>query len=199
VPVKPLTQAKSRLADALTPAQRRVLVLGLLQRTLTTLRRTEGVTGVLVVSADPEIWAAADAAGAAVFQEPDAPGLNRSLARAATEVQARGAEALCVVPGDLPGLRPRSLAALTRSATPPPMVGIAPDRHRRGTNALLVTPPDLIPFHFGPNSFARHRRAAQAAGARLVIHDDPDLAWDVDVPEDLAHWPALRTDVETKT
>ena len=46
-----------------------------------------------------------------------------------------------------------------------PGVTIVPDRHGTGTNALLLAPPDAIDPSFGPGSFARHRLAAEAAGA----------------------------------
>ena len=41
---------------------------------------------------------------------------------------------------------------------------IVPDRHGTGTNALLLTPPDVIEPAFGPDSRARHEQAAAAAG-----------------------------------
>ena len=68
----------------------------------------------------------------------------------------------------------------------PPVVVIAPDRHRKGTNALLVCPAGLIEYDFGPDSFERHCERARIAGARLEIFDLPSMALDVDLPEDLS-------------
>ena len=42
-----------------------------------------------------------------------------------------------------------------------------PDRHGTGTNALLLTPPDVIEPSFGDDSRARHERLAQEAGATV--------------------------------
>ncbi len=70
-------------------------------------------------------------------------------------------------------------------ATQPPVVVVAPDRHRQGTNALLVCPVGLIDYVFGPNSFQHHCELALKAGARLEIVDLPSLALDMDLPEDL--------------
>jgi 2-phospho-L-lactate guanylyltransferase len=65
-----------------------------------------------------------------------------------------------------------------------PLVGLVPDRHRRGTNALLVAPPDAIEPQFGGESRAAHEAAAGVAGARYVELDGP-LSVDLDTPEDL--------------
>jgi 2-phospho-L-lactate guanylyltransferase len=65
-----------------------------------------------------------------------------------------------------------------------PLVAIVPDRHGRGTNALLVAPPDAIEPCFGGDSRAAHAAAAEAAGAVLVELDGP-LSVDLDTPDDL--------------
>ncbi len=67
----------------------------------------------------------------------------------------------------------------------PPVVVVAPDRRRQGTNALLVCPAGLIEYDFGPGSFQRHCKRAREAGARLEILELPSLALDMDLPEDL--------------
>jgi 2-phospho-L-lactate guanylyltransferase len=68
-------------------------------------------------------------------------------------------------------------------------VVIAPDRRALGTTALLVAPPDRSPFCFGPDSFRQHLAAAEAAGVTPLVVRSPDLAMDVDVPEDLSLVP----------
>ena len=74
---------------------------------------------------------------------------------------------------------------MLESAHDPPVVVVAPDRHRQGTNALLVCPVGLIDYDFGPGSFERHCERARQAGARLEVVDLLSLALDVDIPEDL--------------
>ncbi len=61
---------------------------------------------------------------------------------------------------------------------------IAPCRHETGTNALLMRPPDLIPFAFGPGSFAAHCSAARAVGVEPIIYRAASIAFDLDTPED---------------
>ena len=91
--------------------------------------------------------------------------------------------------GDLPGVTSDAIGSLIAVAAGArvdgrPLVAIVADRHGRGTNALLVSPPDAIGFAFGPGSRAAHRAAADAAGAAVVEPDGP-LALDLDLPEDL--------------
>jgi 2-phospho-L-lactate guanylyltransferase (CobY/MobA/RfbA family) len=68
-------------------------------------------------------------------------------------------------------------------ASTPTMV-IAPCRHRTGTNILLLRPPDLIRFAFGPDSFAAHCTASRTAGAEPIIYRADNVAFDLDTPED---------------
>jgi 2-phospho-L-lactate/phosphoenolpyruvate guanylyltransferase len=185
VPVKPLANAKSRLAPALSPQARQQLVLALLQRTLGVLKQTAGLTGIVVVCADPLILKLANDLGVETYAENEARGLNYSLYRASLELLRRGAGAMLVVPMDLPRLNPASLEPVLRPLGRPPAVVIAPDQYRRGTNILLVSPPNLMHFRFGRNSFAKHQEGARQASAKLYIIDSPNLAFDLDCPEQL--------------
>jgi len=75
---------------------------------------------------------------------------------------------------------------------------IAADRRRSGTNTLLIRERALrrFVFRFGPRSFARHHESATTAGFTVVVHEDPDLSFDVDDPADYREWrrrtPRLR-------
>jgi 2-phospho-L-lactate guanylyltransferase (CobY/MobA/RfbA family) len=55
-----------------------------------------------------------------------------------------------------------------------------------------VTPPGLLRYAFGHDSFGRHVALAQAAGAQVTICRLPDVALDVDVPEDWQLYQAAR-------
>jgi len=104
---------------------------------------------------------------------------------------ARGAPGLVVLPVDLPLLSSASLSQLVqplreRAATDPrPTVVIVPDRSRRGTNALAMSPPDAIEFCFGGDSRAAHLASARGVGAQVVELDDGPLTLDLDTPDDL--------------
>ena len=185
VPVKPLGRGKSRLAGSLNDAERAELNRHLLERTLKTLKELREVEQVLVVSRDSSALSLARQLGARTVQEDGAPSLNTALKRASVIAQMYASRGVLVVPADLPLLTRDDLVAVLERATDPPVVVIAPDRHRRGTNALLLAPGDLIEYDFGGDSFVRHCELARAAGARLEIVELPSLGLDLDLPEDL--------------
>ena len=184
VPVKPLRRGKSRLAGTLNEDERTELNRALLQHTLETLSELKEVDGVLVVSRDPNALTIARNHGARTVQEAGQPELNTALKRATIVAQVYATRGVLVLPADLPLVTREDIQALIRRATEPPVVVIAPDRHKKGTNALLISPPGLIEYDFGENSFERHCELIKKAGARLEIVDLPTLGLDLDVPED---------------
>jgi 2-phospho-L-lactate guanylyltransferase len=95
------------------------------------------------------------------------------------------ARGVLILPADLPLLTKEDVEMMLDRAKSPPVVVIAPDRHRMGTNGLLVYPADMLPYEFGPGSFDRHCERARQSGARLEICELPSLALDLDLPEDL--------------
>ena len=185
VPVKPLRRGKSRLAATLTDDERAELNRMLLERTLRTLTGLKEVEEVLVVSRDSSALAIARDLGARTVQEDGAPVLNTALKRATVVAQVYASRGVLVIPADLPLLSRDDVLALLAWAVDPPVVVIAPDRREKGTNALLLSPANLIEYDFGGDSFRRHCERARKAGARLEIVTLPSLGLDLDLPEDL--------------
>lgn len=183
VPVRALEGAKSRLGEALDAEERRDLVIRLLHRTLAELAATETIERTIVVSADEEVLAIARSAGVVPLRQVGG-GLNAALDQARAAAIDLGASGLLVLPGDLPAVTADALDAVVEARPAGPSVVLVPDRHGRGTNALLVTPADVIAFAFGGDSRAAHSALARAAGATYVELDGP-LALDLDTPEDL--------------
>jgi len=185
VPVKPIRYGKSRLANVLNGEERKDLNRELLIHTVDTLVALPEIEHVLVVSRDPEALALAREHGARTVLENGTPGLNLALARATVVAKTHITRGVLIVPADLPLITPEDIRTLLERAKDPPVVVIAPDRRREGTNALLICPTGLIEYRFGPGSFQRHCELAMKAGARLEICELPSLALDVDLPEDL--------------
>ena len=127
----------------------------------------------------------ARAAGARVIRQTDR-GLNHGLDDARRVAVDNGATALLVLPADLPGVSPAAIDAVltTLDDERTPLVAIVPDRHGRGTNSLLLSPPGVIDFAFGGDSRVAHRHEAQAVSTRVIELNGP-LSLDVDTPEDL--------------
>ena len=185
VPVKPLRRGKSRLAGALSEDERTELNRNLLQNTLKTLSELKELEEVLVISRDPAALTIARNYGARTVREDGQPELNTALKRATVIAQVYAIRGVLVLPADLPLISREDVLTLIERAVDPPVIVIAPDRHEKGTNALLISPSGLIEYDFGENSFQRHCERAKKAGARLEIVNLPTLGLDLDLPEDL--------------
>jgi 2-phospho-L-lactate guanylyltransferase len=175
LPVKSFGRAKQRLRDAVP--DKPALAAAMVADVLEALAHVPELDELIVVTAERAAAEAARAAGARVVHDPAEAGQS---AAAALGIAAARADRALLVPGDCPALDPAEVSALLAHAAP---VVIVPDRHGTGTNALLLTPPDIIEPAFGPGSFARH---SALAGADVAVADLPSLALDVDTPEDLA-------------
>jgi 2-phospho-L-lactate guanylyltransferase len=185
IPVGSIDGAKSRLGAVLDAEERRDLALRLADTTIRAAVATSGIDETLVVTPDDDVRDLALRLGARPMRQRGR-GLNDGLREARDEAMAAGADAILVLPIDIPAVSSELLAPLVARATdaPSPLVAIVPDRHDRGTNALLLAPPDVIDFCFGGDSKAAHLDAARSASATAEVIDGP-LTLDIDTPEDL--------------
>jgi 2-phospho-L-lactate guanylyltransferase len=192
LPVKTFGRAKQRLGGALGGPERVTLAAAMVEDVLAALRAVPGLDGVIVVTREPGAVATARAAGAAVVDDPAEAGHSQAAQLGVATALARGAERVLLVPGDCPALDPAEVGALLErdaAAGATRRAVIVSDRHGTGTNALLLTPPDLMAPSFGPGSLARHEGRAHGARATVRIAALRSLELDVDTPRDLA---ALR-------
>lgn len=193
IPVKLLEQGKQRLGGLLTRDQRREIVLAMLADLIAALQQSSSVRTVYVTTRDDVVSAVAASARASVLREPvSVAGLNGALewARRVLLSAPGPPTALLVLPADLPGAEGRDVRAFVEPLPEPDGVRICPSQDL-GTNALLLRPPDAIPFAFGAQSSKRHRALAEEAGYK-VEHVEPDgLRLDIDHPEDLGNARAL--------
>ena len=187
VPVKPLRRAKSRLSSVLTRDERETLSERMLISTLELLGEVKDIERMLVVSRDSKALSIARKLGARTVAEQGAPELNNALIRATVVAQQFDVNGVLIIPADLPLLKVDDVEKLISLAVDPPVVVIAPDRRGTGTNALLSSPPGLIDYDFGTDSFERHVARAKEAGVRLVVCEIPSIGLDVDLPEDLEY------------
>jgi len=191
IPVANLEGAKTRLGETLDAEERQDLVNGLLARTVVTALAVAGLDDVLVVSPDREVLARAAELGARTLRQRS-HGLNAGVRDGRDDAVAGGADAILVLPIDLPFLSDAAIEAVLRplgddagADGPDQTVVLVTDRHGTGTNALALRPPDVIDVAFGPGSRAAHRARAEAAGARYSEVADSPLTVDLDTPEDL--------------
>ena len=185
LPIKNLDAAKQRLRDELDPSPRRSLVEAMFADALVALRRAERVDRVLVVSGDHGAQRIAGGYGASVVEDVDS-GHNEAALLGVARAAELGAARVLLVPGDCPLLDAAELDALIARPAPDRSVLVIPDRHGTGTNALLLTPPDVLAPSFGVGSHDRHLELARAAGVPAETVAVSSLALDIDTPEDLA-------------
>jgi 2-phospho-L-lactate guanylyltransferase len=181
VPVKPLSEAKSRLAPALAIEDRQALVRAMLADLLAAVRAAHAGP-LLVISPDDAYDGLIARAGARRLAD-EGRGYRAAVERGLASTEVRRAGAALVIPADQPRAQPhdvaRALAALDEAEV---VLVAAADE---GTGALGLSPPDAIAPAFGERSAAAHRRLAYEGGRRLVELDCPSLAHDVDRLEEL--------------
>ena len=182
---KTTKRGKSRLSGVLGEDERTLLNFNMLSATLKTLSKVEEIDQVLVVSRDPSALALARDYNAKTVQEDGHPSLNMALKRAALAAKAYNADGIIILPADLPLIKPGDIKTLIKLGKKTPVVVIAPDRRKEGTNALLMRPAGVIPFIFGPGSFKKHLQAAEKAGIEAVVCELETFGLDLDLPEDL--------------
>lgn len=184
VPVKPFDTAKSRLSAVLDDKTRRALARNLLENTLSVLESVSGLSGVAVVSRDPEVAAMAQKRAFLVLSEAS-PALDALVDGALSDLKARGADSALVVLSDLPELRAWDIQKMLEQGARSSLV-IAPDAQDEGTNALFLSPPDRMPSCFGRRfSFQAHLDRAKELGLHALVFRAPSLAFDLDSAEDL--------------
>jgi 2-phospho-L-lactate/phosphoenolpyruvate guanylyltransferase len=182
--VKSFSQAKQRLRYELSDADRRALVDAMFSDVLVALRRVSEFEGIIVVSGDRVAQRIAQGYGATVVED-DERGHNSAATDGVRVALGGGIERALLVPGDCPLLDPNELKALLAHPTGERSALIVPDRHGTGTNALLLTPPDVLAPSFGPGSCQRHTSDAGMAGVPVELVAVPSLALDIDTPDDL--------------
>lgn len=183
VPIKGLPHAKSRLSSKLTPTERVTLARDMLAHVLIALQESGVIAAIAVISPQPEELHLPPGI-TALPQMQD--GLNVLLEQGRDWANAQEADALMLAFADLPLLAPSDVRSIVRLGKAPNSVVLAPDRHSHGTNVMLLHPPSLVPFSFGPNSYDAHRAATERAGARLEVYRSRGTALDIDTPDDLA-------------
>ncbi|WP_346796012.1 2-phospho-L-lactate guanylyltransferase [Halomonas sp. Bachu 37] len=190
IPVKDFRQAKSRLGNTLSPDHRSALARRLCERTLGFFANHFPDHDRLVVTASPKIARLAKKLGAMVLEEPQADGLSPAAQRAADWARQAGYSAQLLVPADIVELDEAEICRLLKTGGEGPAVVICPASDG-GTNALLTSPPDALPFRFGPQSAVAHRQAAQRLGLSCQVLELSRLRFDLDTPADLSTLDAL--------
>lgn len=200
IPVKALSDAKSRLKPFLTDTQRRRLVKSMLRRVIRAAQKTGAE--VWVLGADDSTRKLAQEEGV-VWRQETGKNINESLRLVFDEVWDAGKSPL-FLPGDLPFLQSEDVLELMSTSTSNPLVGagretsdrtdviLSPANSGGGTNAILITRQIPFQFQLGPDSFSRHLEETRKLGLEPVVHNCDGLARDLDTRQDLQEYETLH-------
>jgi 2-phospho-L-lactate guanylyltransferase len=186
IPVKDLARAKQRLAALMTQPERTHLAWTMLAGTFAAAARALNADRVAVVTLYPPAIALAESYGLEVITETEQISESASVDFGSREARKRGATSVLRLPIDLPLLTTQDIEAILAHQLPSPSTVIVPSRDGTGTNAILRSPADLFPSHFGPGSLAQHLKEAEQARARCEVIHLPRIALDIDDPKDVA-------------
>ena len=182
VPMKPLSQGKSRLSQSLSAEQRADLALGMLRRVVLAIKAAS-VDAVWVVGGDDRVREMTRSLGAECLDELGED-LNDTLKKAFELAFAQGKSALYVA-GDLPFLKPADIHSMMQASRSQGNVTLAPARRDGGTNSILV--PHGVPMQpeLGQGSFMKHLTQAARLETSVAINSSQGLGFDLDVVDDL--------------
>lgn len=188
LPVKPFSKGKSRLRSVVVPDELEKLNRQCYERTLEVLSQTPAIDRVLVISRDKKALNLAVDRGCMAVYEQSTSNLNAAVRLGLEFITYRDPGRVLIIPSDLPLLKPADLGQLmTRSqkAESEVFLVIVPDLAQQGTNAMLLSHPELVRPAFGRGSFQKHCAQAVQKGAELIVYLNRDIQQDLDTPTDL--------------
>ena len=184
IPIKDPTQAKSRLAKLLTPDQRKALFECLYENVLHMFSTLPVTPKLLVVTDSREVADNAKKFGASILFEEEAQGETAAVESAAAWAVDHGFASMLVVPGDMAGLDEEEIHLLLHHPRPENSLILCPATDDDGTNAILSSPPNVLPFRFGGKSFPDYQGRAAANGLDVTVLRLQSLVLDLDTPDD---------------
>ena len=189
IPMKPLTEGKSRLAKTLSPDERASISFGMLRRVLIALRGA-CVDPVWVVGGDERVKNLAHNQGG-LWHEEMGRDLNDTLRKAVEQVFLRGRSALYIA-GDLPFVKPSDIHSFIQASRGAGNVTLAPARRDGGTNAMLIPHGVMFRPELGRRSFSKHLLQAAKLETSVAIAYSPGLGLDLDVVDDLESYQHME-------
>jgi 2-phospho-L-lactate/phosphoenolpyruvate guanylyltransferase len=179
IAIKERARCKTRLADALRPAERVDLVRSMLTAVLAAAGNAQTVHQVIVISPERDTVPAEIPVLADTGES-----LNTALMQAHTMVRELGCHEIVVLPADLPLITSAEIDELVRAGHAGGFA-MATDAAGIGTNALCLMSTQPFRFQFGPDSRRLHLQEAQRLGSSPQVVHLAGLEFDVDSSADL--------------
>ena len=193
IPIKNLHFAKSRLSNILTPQQRKSLVLYLLTITIKTLKESQFISEIIIVSSDKAIQRFCVKNNLRFIRDSD-NGVNNAVILADHYCIDNDIDANIVIPHDLPFISAKEIDQIcTISEKYPKCIIICPSKRFDGTNILFRKPPNVIKTFYDDNSYMNHLKEAQKFNIPIESLDLDSLMFDIDTKEDLIEFLYCKT------
>jgi 2-phospho-L-lactate/phosphoenolpyruvate guanylyltransferase len=186
ISVKDLTVAKRRLSMLLTPKERTALAWRMLEHLFKEATGARGYDRIAIVTPYEPAARLGRTLGFEVISESQVSSESESVDHSSGVLAARGASSVLSLPTDLPLIRTVDIEAIGGLIKNGPSALIVPSRDGTGTNAIVRSPPDLFPSHFGPDSLVKHLAEARTRGLSCELVYLPNVALDIDNPSDVA-------------
>ena len=190
IPFKNFKEAKSRMRKDLSDAVTLNIVRCMLEDVLWQVKKSRVSDKNFIVTKDEEAVKIAKKIGIEVLLETKQVSESASVDWASKHLISLGAEKILRVPADIPLVKSEDIDEVFNYALTNKSCVIVPSESGTGTNALLRSPPDVIPSFFGTGSLKKHIQAFEEKGVKYLVVENPNIALDVDRLEDLA--PLVR-------
>ncbi|MSP05883.1 MAG: 2-phospho-L-lactate guanylyltransferase [Acetobacteraceae bacterium] len=200
IPVKEMEGSKQRLSSLLTPVQRQRLAEAMLEDVVDATCGARDLAGIIFVTRDVFAMRLAERVGAHVITDGARDGHTGAVVAAARRLVMEGGHAMLTMPGDVP--RVTSVEIQTAIAAHHPMAPaftIVPAHDEKGSNCIIMTPPDAVPLRFGEDSYFPHLDAARRLDIEPSIVRLPGIGMDIDHPEDVIQFMRMQPVMRTRT
>ena len=195
IPVKGLTESKTRLSTYLQGDKRRILVEALLDDVLSSIIRSKSYKTIMVLSPDENVGSRIRSQDVS-FLKQTGIGLNRAVEQANRLATLGNARSLTTVLADIPLVEPADFKEFVSLGSPARRVVMAPSK-KGGTNLMLTSPPGVISPRYGRWSYSKHLRKAQAEGLNAYSISNRRISFDIDTMSDLVELRRLDPGAKT--
>jgi len=189
IPIKSFKRPKSRLNDVLTLVERKGLVQRMLKHIIKIQQESKLFDRCLIVTEDKDVLNFIKQFHCHGLLQKK-PGLNQAVKEGALEAKKKKVESLFIMHGDIPQVDKNSLIKVINYhkklvVNNNQAVTLIPDELGEGSNCMICSPPNAIPFNYGIDSCSKHLEAADKACVKIKLYNSVKLSSDIDKYNDL--------------
>ena len=191
IPVKELSEGKSRLSSILSVEQRQLLVMGILKRVIMASNASIA-SKVIVIGGGDKIKKQTEDMSA-IWVNSQGCDLNSDFLKALTKLEQDGFS-VAYLPADLPEISKEDINAILNFSGEEGIFTFVPSSSDGGTNAMLI--PKGLGFKplLGKDSFNKHIDWVKKSNYQYNIFKPKTLLRDLDTEDDLKYFQEIEPD-----